>query len=259
MSTASASSSDSRSAVQSRMFGVEVRRRRADARTVDADDPQVRARSAYARASSGICRRAPGVPCIQTIAGPRREPYSAKLSRRPSADRDACPRARDARRLLMPSSVTRGHARGRVRAGPSGSVHGGGSTTLPGSRTAPSRMPSPTDQRPVDDVEHDAGDVVPAPGDEGRLGEHRGGGVRVVAARSTSAIRTSSTRSVSPSLHSSSRSPGGRRARPVDVGAAVGIAVERRAARRCATGARRPRRGRAGRCPGAPGRRCGPG
>ena len=40
--------------------------------------------SAYRRASSGIWRRAPGVPCIQMIAAPRGEPYSAKLSRRPS-------------------------------------------------------------------------------------------------------------------------------------------------------------------------------
>ena len=92
--------------------------------------------SAMARASSGICRRAPGVPCIQTIAGPCTEPYSAKLSRR-SPRTATVPSSAGRLMLLMGGSVS-------VRRDGSSRR----STMLARSMTAPSSRPSPTTTGP---------------------------------------------------------------------------------------------------------------
>src|SRR6478735_2593320 len=109
-------------------------------------------RSAYARASTGIWRRAPGVPCIHTIAGPRRDPYSAKLNRR------------SPRTATVPSSA------GRLTWVMAAVWH------------AATASPGADHERAVHHVEHDTGDVVPAARLEGRLGQDGGGGVRVLQA-----------------------------------------------------------------------------
>ena len=92
MASASASSamSDGKSATFGYWYGV-------DEPMPGRSTPMIRMpiSAAYSRASSGICRREPGVPWNQISAGPRGDPYSAKLSRRPS------------RTATLPSSVGR--------------------------------------------------------------------------------------------------------------------------------------------------------
>src|SRR5690242_18085190 len=104
-------------------------------------------RPACARASKGIWRLAPGVPCSQTMAGPRGAPYSAKLRGRLA--RTATGRSGAGRlTLLMAPSVAPSAAHGR-------GVHDVGEVPQ-----RAEHLPVPDDQRAVDDVEHQAGDVV---------------------------------------------------------------------------------------------------
>ena len=135
---------------------------------VEPDDPDPVLRRRTARASSGICRRAPGVPCIQTIAGPRREPYSAKLSRRPP------------RTATVPSRAGRFDVRSCRSSVPrQAEPDGDGSTMFSRSRTAPSSRPSPTTTGPSTTSSTTQVMLSLPPASSAELGQHRRRGVRV--------------------------------------------------------------------------------
>ena len=184
---------------------VEVRGRGADARAVDADDAQVVAPRRTRRASTGIWRRAPGVPCIHTMAAPRGLPNSAKESRRPSAD---------GHRTLEPRAIELIHVGGfshAVAAGAQATVRhpdrrGVDDVARVAHRTEEGAVGR--DRGPVDHGRQQAGDVVASAGRQRGVDEVLHRRVVGVLVRGSARCRARGTRSVSPSLASSTRSPG---------------------------------------------------
>ena len=159
--------------------------------------------SANSLASTGIWRRAPGVPCIHTMAAPRGLPNSAKESRRPSRTATE-PSSRGRSSSFMRRILARGRRDAQALCGIRTAA---ASTMFQGSRTAPSSTPSAETGRPVDHGGEQAGDVVAAAGGQRGVDQVLHRGVVGVPVRIRSMSR-SRTRSVSPSLASSTRSPG---------------------------------------------------